>query len=161
MNAKVLRVLEYDKVIHMLEQKATSDPGRQLCRDLVPMTDLAQIQQAQTETADALTRIFQKGSLNFGSNKPLGMCLRSLEIGSTLSSEELLRIAGLLENTARVKNFGRSDKDEEQQDSLTEYFHCLEPLAPLSKEIRRCIIDVDEIADDASPALKKSGGAWY
>ena len=101
MNAKVLRVLEYDKVIHMLEQKATSDPGRQLCRDLVPMTDLAQIEQAQTETADALTRIFQKGSLNFGSNKPLGMCLRSLEIGSTLSSEELLRIAGLLENTAR------------------------------------------------------------
>ena len=78
MNAKVLRVLEYDKVIHMLEQKATSDPGRQLCRDLVPMTDLAQIEQAQTETADALTRIFQKGSLNFGSNKPLGMCLRSL-----------------------------------------------------------------------------------
>ena len=155
MNAKVLRVLEYDKVIHMLEQKATSDPGRQLCRDLVPMTDLAQIEQAQTETADALTRIFQKGSLNFGSNKPLGMCLRSLEIGSTLSSEELLRIAGLLENTARVKNFGRSDKDEEQQDSLTEYFHCLEPLAPLSKEIRRCIIDVDENADDASPALKK------
>ena len=155
MNAKVLRVLEYDKVIHMLEQKATSDPGRQLCRDLVPMTDLAQIEQAQTETADALTRIFQKGSLNFGSNKPLGMCLRSLEIGSTLSSEELLRIAGLLENTARVKNFGRSDKDEEQQDSLTEYFHCLEPLAPLSREIRRCIIDVDEIADDASPALKK------
>ena len=60
MNAKVLRVLEYDKVIHMLEQKATSDPGRQLCRDLVPMTDLAQIEQAQTETADALTRIFQK-----------------------------------------------------------------------------------------------------
>ena len=155
MNAKVLRVLEYDKVIHMLEQKATSDPGRQLCRDLVPMTDLAQIEQAQTETADALTRIFQKGSLNFGSNKPLGMCLRSLEIGSTLSSEELLRIAGLLENTARVKNFGRSDKDEEQQDSLTEYFHCLKPLAPLSKEIRRCIIDVDEIADDASPTLKK------
>lgn len=155
MNAKVLRVLEYDKVIHMLEQKATSDPGRQLCRDLVPMIDLAQIEQAQTETADALTRIFQKGSLNFGSNKPLGMCLRSLEIGSTLSSEELLRIAGLLENTARVKNFGRSDKDEEQQDSLTEYFHCLEPLAPLSKEIRRCIIDVDEIADDANPALKK------
>lgn len=155
MNAKVLRVLEYDKVIHMLEQKATSDPGRQICRDLVPMTDLAQIEQAQTETADALTRIFQKGSLNFGSNKPLGMCLRSLEIGSTLSSEELLRIAGLLENTARVKNFGRSDKDEEQQDSLTEYFHCLEPLAPLSKEIRRCIIDVDEIADDASPTLKK------
>ena len=155
MNAKVLRVLEYDKVLRMLEAKATSDPGRELCRSLEPMTDLSQIQKAQTETADALTRIFQKGSLNFGSNKSLGMSLRSLEIGSTLSMEELLRIAGLLENTARVKHYGRSEKEDDQTDSLSEYFDCLEPLTPLSAEIRRCILSEDEIADDASPALKK------
>ena len=155
MNAKVLRVLEYDKVIRMLEAKATSDPGRELCRSLEPMTDLSQIEKAQTETADALTRIFQKGSLNFGSNKPLGMCLRSLEIGSTLSMEELLRIAGLLENTARVKHYGRSEKEDDQTDSLSKYFDCLEPLTPLSAEIRRCILSEDEMADDASPALKK------
>lgn len=155
MNAKVLRVLEYDKIIRMLESKATSDPGRELCRSLSPMTDADAIEQAQTETAHALTRIFQKGNLNFGSNKPLGMCLRSLEIGSILSMEELLRIAGLLENTARVKNYGRSDKEDAGQDSLTEYFNCLEPLTPLSAEIRKCILSGDEMADDASPALKK------
>ena len=137
MNAKVLRVLEYDKIIRMLEAKASSDPGRQLCRELAPMTDREEIETAQTETADALTRLFQKGSgINFGSNKPLGMCLRSLEIGSTLSMEELLRIAGLLENTARVKSYGRSDKEEDEGDSLTGYFNALEPLTPLSKEIR-------------------------
>lgn len=155
MNAKVLRVLEYDKVIRMLEAKATSDPGRELCRSLEPMTDLSQIEKAQTETADALTRIFQKGSLNFGSNKSLGISLRSLEIGSTLSMEELLRISGLLENTARVKHYGRSEKEDGQTDSLSEYFDCLEPLTPLSAEIRRCILSEDEMADDASPALKK------
>ena len=155
MNAKVLRVLEYDKVIRILEAKATSDPGRERCRSLEPMTDLSEIEKAQTETADALTRIFQKGSINFGSNKSLGMCLRSLEIGSTLSMEELLRIAGLLENTARVKHYGRSEREEEQTDSLSEYFNCLEPLTPLSSEIRRCILSEDEMADDASPALKK------
>lgn len=155
MNAKVLRVLEYDKVIRILEAKATSAPGRELCRSLEPMTDLSEIEKAQTETADALTRIFQKGSINFGSNKSLGMCLRSLEIGSTLSMEELLRIAGLLENTARVKHYGRSEREEEQTDSLSEYFNCLEPLTPLSSEIRRCILSEDEMADDASPALKK------
>lgn len=155
MNAKVLRVLEYDKVIRILEAKATSDPGRELCRSLEPMTDLSEIEKAQTETADALTRIFQKGIINFGSNKSLGMCLRSLEIGSTLSMEELLRIAGLLENTARVKHYGRSEREEEQTDSLSEYFNCLEPLTPLSSEIRRCILSEDEMADDASPALKK------
>ena len=155
MNAKVLRVLEYDKVIRILEAKATSDPGRELCRSLEPMTDLSEIEKAQTETADALTRIFQKGSINFGSNKSLGMCLRSLEIGSTLSMEELLRIAGLLENTARVKHYGRSEREEEQTDSLSEYFNCLEPLTPLSSEIRRCILSEDEMAGDASPTLKK------
>lgn len=155
MNAKVLRVLEYDKMIRMLENKATSDPGRELARNLIPMTDPWEIETAQTETADALTRIFQKGSLNFGSNKSLGMCLRSLEIGSTLSMEELLRIAGLLENTARVKNYGRSDKEEAASDSLTEYFNCLEPLTPLSTEIRKCILSDDEMADDASSNLKK------
>ena len=156
MNAKVLRVLEYDKIIRMLEAKASSDPGRQLCRELAPMTDREEIETAQTETADALTRLFQKGSgINFGSNKPLGMCLRSLEIGSTLSMEELLRIAGLLENTARVKSYGRSDKEEDEGDSLTGYFNALESLTPLSKEIRRCIISEEDMADDASPNLKR------
>ena len=155
MNEKVLRVLEFNKVIHMLEEKATSDPGRAICRSLVPMTDLAQIERAQEQTADALTRIFQKGSLNFGNNHALGMSLRSLEIGSTLSMEELLRIAGLLENTARVKNYGRSERDDAAGDSLTEDFNDLEPLTPLSSEIRRCILTPEEMADDASPNLKR------
>ncbi len=155
MNAKVLRVLEYDKIIRLLEGKATSDPGRGLCRALVPMIDLEEIERAQTETADALTRMFQKGSLNFGNNKPLGMSLRSLEIGSALSIEELLRIAGLLENAARVKSYGSSDREDATADSLTEDFSSLEPLPSLSREIRRCIPSEEEIADDASPNLKR------
>ena len=155
MNAKVLRVLEYDKVIRMLEDKATSAPGRELCRALVPMTDLSEIEAAQEETAAALARIFRKGSISFGNNRPLGMSLRSLEIGSTLSAPELLGIAGLLENAARVKNYGRQEKDDEAADCLTEDFQFLEPLTPLSSEIRRCILSEEEIADDASANLKR------
>ena len=155
MNAKVLRVLEYDKVIRMLEDKATSAPGRELCRALVPMTDLSEIEAAQEETAAALARIFRKGSISFGNNRPLGMSLRSLEIGSPLSAPELLGIAGLLENAARVKNYGRQEKDDEAADCLTEDFQFLEPLTPLSSEIRRCILSEEEIADDASANLKR------
>ena len=155
MNAKVLRVLEYDKVIRMLEEKATSAPGRELCRALVPMTDLSEIEAAQEETAAALARIFRKGSISFGNNRPLGMSLRSLEIGSPLSAPELLGIAGLLENAARVKNYGRQEKDDEAADCLTEDFQFLEPLTPLSSEIRRCILSEEEIADDASANLKR------
>lgn len=155
MNAKVLRVLEYDKVIRMLEEKASSAPGRELCRSLAPMTDPADIEAAQEETAAALARLFHKGSINFGNNRPLGMSLKSLEIGSALSVPELMGIAGLLENAARVKNYGRQDREDEAADCLTEDFNFLEPLTPLSSEIRRCILSEEEIADDASANLKR------
>lgn len=154
MNEKVLRTLEYTKVIESLMEKATSDPGRELCRNLLPMTDLDDINLAQTQAADALTMLFQKGSTSFGGNKPVSMALRSLEIGSTLSVPELLKIAGLLENVSRIKSYGRGQREEETQNSLTDYFTALEPLTLLSSEIRRCILSEDEIADDASPGLK-------
>ena len=154
MNSKVLRVLEYNKIIEQLSEKATSEPGRILCRELVPMTDLEEINHAQAETSDALSRLFKKGSTSFGGNKDLGMCIKSLEIGSVLSIAELLKIAALLENVNRIKAYGRSERDDTPVDSLDEYFDRLEPLTPLANEIRRCILSEEEIADDASPTLK-------
>lgn len=154
MNSKVLHVLEYNKIIEQLVDKATSEPGRKLCRELVPMTDLEQINRTQTETADALSRIFKKGSTSFGGNKDLGMCIKSLEVGSSLSIPELLNIAALLENVNRIKAYGRSEREDTPEDTLNEYFNGLEPLTPLANEIRRCILSEDEIADDASPTLK-------
>lgn len=155
MNSKVLRVLEYNKIIERLTDKATSEQGRKLTAALEPMTDLEAIKKAQTETADALGYLLRKGSTSFGGNKDLGMCIRSLEIGSTLSIAELLRIAAFLENVNRVKSYGRKEREDTPADSLDEYFESLEPLTPLSNEIRRCILSEEEIADDASPALKK------
>lgn len=154
MNEKVLQTLEYTKIIDALTEKATSDPGRELCRKLVPMTDTSAIELAQTETADALTMLFKKGSTSFGGNKNVSTALRSLEIGSTLSASELLKIAGLLDNVSRIKAYGRGQKEEETENSLTGYFDALEPLTPLSGEIRRCILSEEEIADDASAGLK-------
>lgn len=155
MNSKVLRVLEYNKIIERLTDKATSEQGRKLTAALEPMTDLEAIKKAQTETADALGYLLRKGSTSFGGNKDLGMCIRSLEIGSTLSIEELLWIAAFLENVNRIKSYGRKEREDTPADSLDEYFESLEPLTPLSNEIRRCILSEEEIADDASPALKK------
>ncbi len=154
MNEKVLRVLEYNKIIDLLTDRATSDPGRKLCRALTPSCDLEEINRTQEETKDALSRLFKKGSTSFGGNKDLGFAIKSLEIGSSLSTSELLKIAALLENTARIKAYGRSDKEDAPKDSLDEYFDGLEPLTPLSTEIRRCILSEDEISDDASSNLK-------
>lgn len=155
MNSKVLRVLEYHKIIDRLTEKASSEPGKRLTAALVPMTDLEEIRTAQTQTADALGRLFAKGSTSFGSNKDLGMSLKSLEVGSVLSITELLRIAFFLENVNRIKAYGRRDRDDIPGDSLDIYFDSLEPLTPLANEINRCILSEEEIADDASPALKR------
>lgn len=154
MNSKVLRVLEYNKIIDRLTEKATSEQGKKLTAALKPMTDLDAITQAQTETADALGYLFRKGSTSFGSNKDLGACIKSLEVGSVLSIGELLRIAAFLENVNRIKAYGRKEREDAPTDSLDIYFDALEPLTPLSFEIRRCILSEEEIADDASPTLK-------
>lgn len=154
MNSKVLRVLEYHKIIDQLTEKATSAPGRKLAAALLPMTDPEEIETAQTQTADALSRLFGKGSTSFGGNRDLGLSIRSLEVGSVLSASELLAIASFLENVNRIKTYGRRDRDDIPGDSLDIFFDSLEPLTPLSNEIRRCILSEEEIADDASPALK-------
>ena len=78
MNSKALHVLEYDKIIERLTEKASSEPGRMLCRELLPMVALDEIEHAQKETGDALSRLFKKGSTSFGGNKDLGRCIKSL-----------------------------------------------------------------------------------
>lgn len=154
MNKKVLQTLEYHKIIAQLIQKADSDPGRKMCEALLPETDLSEIQTAQTETADALSRLFRYGSTSFGGNNDLGFSLKSLEVGSSLSIPELLKIAGFLENVSRIKAYGRSERDESVQDSLSQFFEDLTPLSSISAEIRRCLLSEEEVADDASPELK-------
>lgn len=154
MNEKVLQTLEYYKIIDKLTEKAGSEPGRKMCQNLRPHTDLSVITKAQTQTSDALSRLFRKGSTSFGGNKDLGYTLKSLSIGSTVSIMELLNIAGLLENVNRIKSYGKSEREDEERDSLDDFFTSLEPLTLLSQEIRRCILSEDEISDDASPDLK-------
>ena len=155
MNKKVLYTLEYDKIIESLTDKADSEPGKALCRELIPEMDLEKVKQAQRETSDALSRILKYGSTSFGGNKDLGYSIKSLEIGSALSAPELLKIAAFLENTARIKSYGRGEKEDAGKDSLTPYFENLAPLSPISEEIRRCILSEEEFADDASPELKR------
>lgn len=154
MNQKVLKTLEYNKIIDMLTEKADSEPGKRLCRKLLPSTDLEEIVKNQKLTEDALGRLFKVGSTSFGSNSDLNFSIKSLEIGSTLSIVELMKIASMLDNVSRIKTYGKKDREDAPDDSLTEYFEQLTPLTQVANEINRCILAEDEIADDASPKLK-------
>lgn len=153
MNPKVLKTLEFHKIIELLKEEAGSDLGRRLCLELTPSTNLHEIKKLQQQTSDALTRIWQKDSVSFSGLHDIGESLKRLEIGSTLGMGELLRISSLLKVANRIKTFSRRE-DADNTDSLDELFEEIEPLTNLNKEIEKCIISEEEMADDASYNLK-------
>ena len=155
MNEKALKTLEYNKIIDQLTELAGSPLAKDLCRDLKPSADIYEIQTAQKETSDALLRILRKGSISFSGVTDVRGILKRLEIGSILSINELLRICKLLEACNRVKTYSRRETEEETRDSLDDLFETLQPLTPISTEIRRCILSEDEISDDASNTLRQ------
>ena len=155
MNQKALQTLEFYKIIERLTDFAHSEPGKKLCRELVPSSDFHEIVQNQTETADAVSRVRMKGSLSFAGVSDVGDSLKRLEIGGSLSAHELLSISGLLTCAARAKNYGRHPENQAiPDDSLDGMFRALEPLTNVNQEITRCILSEEEIADDASPGLR-------
>lgn len=155
MNEKSLQKLEYNKIIDLLKEHASSEAGKIRCQSLKPMINLDAINSAQEQTAAAFTRLVKKGRLSFSGCHPVEDSLMRLEVGSALGNSELLRICKLCETANRAKTYGRHDTIEELADCLDSYFEQLTPLTPLTNEIRRCIIDEDEISDDASSNLRQ------
>ena len=151
MEERSLHILEFDKIIEMLSGYATSEAGRALCAKIRPSTNLRKIREYQKNTTDARDRIQKKGgSLSFRGVKDISETLARLNVNASLSQAELLKVSSLLTVTERAKSYG---DNEEIKDSLSEEFSVLEPLVSLNREIRRCILSEDEMADDASPAL--------
>ena len=155
MNGKVLKTLEYNKIIDRLESHADSESGKTLCRTLLPSSDIELIRTMQAETSSALSRILKNGNISFSSAYDLNIQLKRLELGGVLNASELLKVSALLENAALVKKYGKKDRNSTEDDCLDALFDSIVPVEKLSAEIRRCIIDENEISDSASPALSK------
>ncbi len=155
MNQKVLKTLEYYKILEHLEGYAASVDTKKRIRELVPSTDMDEINHLQETTKDALSRLYKSSNITFAGLHNVHGSLKRLSIGGSLNMVELLQISSLLEVAKRAKSYDRSDRNEEKTDSLTDIFAQVEPLTPLHEEIKRCIISEDEVADDASPELFK------
>lgn len=153
MNNKALKILEYNKIIDMLESKAGSENGKKKCKSLTPSNDFKEVINNQQDTDDAVSRILKNGSVSFACNKDLSMAIKRLEKGSTLHTTELLDICDVLEGTLRIKNYLKKEHPDDESDSLYRFFEMLEPVPSLTASIRRAIISEDEIADEASPEL--------
>ena len=152
MNKKVLKTLEYDKIIDMLVEEADSALGKDSARRLRPSSDHGEIVAMQAETSHALTRLFHHGALSFHGLTDIRSSLVPLAKGGTLGAGELLRIGALLEAAKRAVEF---DKKDEETDFLSGRFDGLQTFPEIRREISRCILSEDEISDDASSELKR------
>lgn len=149
MNNKSLSTLEYNKIISRLVSFACSDGAKQILHKLEPMTDIDKINTALDYTNDALTRVCQKGSVDFSRIKDIRGSIARLKVGSSLNALELLNISMLLECAARIKGYY-----EQRADSIQPLIDMLDPVTLLNNAIKKCIISEDEISDDASANLR-------
>lgn len=156
MNTKIFEILEFQKIQDMLENCATCEPGKELCRNLYPETDIEKIQILQEETSAAKERVKHGGPVSFGKVTKLDRILEKAESNETLTPAELLRIWDLLDTATKAKKYGCREIPEEERDLLDGRFNQLSPLPKLQTEIKRCIRSDTDLHDSASAGLEKA-----
>ena len=153
MNKKVLQTLEFNKIIDMLVDEADSPLAKENARNLLPSSHRDEIIGWQAETSHALMRLLKQGKPGFHGLRDIRSSLVPLEKGATLGMGELLDLCRCLEIARSAIAY--NNKFEDLQDALSGRFASLIDLPDLRREINRCIISPEEMADDASPELKR------
>ena len=154
MNEKVIKVLEYDKIINKLKDRASSQPGKELAAVLKPSDNFEEVKQLLKETTDAVICILRKGSPPLGGIHDIRSFLKRAEAGGMLTPGELLKIADVLRVSRKLKGYIPQDKIE-LEETNTIYLLCssLGTNKTLEDRLSQAIESEDELSDYASPAL--------
>ena len=153
MNPKISGLLEFNKIVDLLAEQAGSLPAKERIRGLGPMTNRRMIQDALTETTEAVSVITYKGSIPVGDMGDISGILGMARRGRCLSMREILQVRRILAITREVKGFLSSDMPDGLS-ILPELCELLVPLPALEQDIDRSILSEDEMADNASTALR-------
>lgn len=155
MDTKIFEILEYQKILQMLEKCATSAPGAEKCRALLPETEIEVIKRMQEETSAAKERITHGTHISFSKVSDLTRIFENLESGNPLTPAQLLQINDLLDTASKAKKYGCREIPEEERDALDARFNQLSPLVKIQDEIKRCIRSDTDLQDTASAGLEK------
>ena len=148
MNQKVLKTIEYTKIIAMLIEEAESSLGKEKAEALLPSSDFYEVERNLLETEEAESRIRVKGSISFRGIMDIRPYFPRLQLGASLSVFELYQVARMLESSKKVKEQGG-----EIEDSLRAYFEEIDSLEEIRRELSRSIESEERLFDDASKEL--------
>ena len=152
MKEKTLNVLEYDKIIDMLAEKAGSEMTRKIISELRPFDNVSQIRESQGETTEAVRLINYKGPLPVGGFYDIEESVSFARKGGTLTMAQLLKILYNMKTAERVVSFLKGDIPEVP--IICSVTELLAVHKRLSEEIDRCILSEDEMSDNASGELR-------
>ena len=148
---KTLSTLEYDKIIRMLVECASTDGAKARAASLSPTDDYDVILSRQRRTDDAKRLINTKGYPAFSAQERVVSAADRAYKGAILSPQELIEIGALLRSARAVLDYSSTDRSFET--TLDELFDRLMPMRDLEGRISRAILSEDMIADEASPTL--------
>ena len=134
MNKKVLKTLEYEKILERLASKSTCPAGRDACMAIRPLDQKDDILHLLDETGDAIDRTIKYGHFSAAGAYDPSEYAPALEKGGTLTASELLRVAGLLSVVESALSYSSESKDP-INDSLNHHFEDLTALETLRREI--------------------------
>lgn len=147
---KSLHKLELKSVLSLLADQASSEHAKQLCQEILPLTDVDDIRVLLDQTSAACHLIVKKGSPSFSGLKDVSESLARADRGGSLSAGELLKIASVLRVARNVKNYAETDA---VSSVLDPYFMELMANKYLEEKIDHSILSEEEIADSASAEL--------
>lgn len=153
MNEKSLRTLEFNKILEMLIGKCISAMGKEQAINLKPSTDISEINRMQDYTSESSGMILKKGSLPMGGIRDIRPQLKRVGVMGVLSVEELLAVGDFLYVCRKIASYGEKESKNDHFPLLDDMFACISLLPALEKEIARCIMPPDQVADDASQTL--------
>lgn len=155
MERRILRTLEFNKIIAMLMEKTTSELGRELAEELEPFIHIDVVRHAQRQTEEASTVLRVKGSVPMGGIRNIRGPIQRARLNSIIAPMELLDIATTLHAGRRLKQFISDISEENELSILQDLVDRIEGLRELEAEIKRCIDDNGEVVDSASLELRQ------
>lgn len=154
MNEKALKTLEYIKVRDRLTAQAISPMGKEKCAELTPVSDIGEITRWQKETTEAVNMSLKKGRLPLGGIKDIRAHLERAKAGGVLAIDELMAVGEFLYVCRKVKNYSKQENKADVFPALEDYFNIVKTINSVENEITRCILNEQEISDDASSGLR-------
>jgi len=152
-NRKTLTVLEFDRIIRMLESKTSTAMGRERAASLVPETSFDVVSRRLAETDEAFVVESRFGPAPLSGIRDVRPSLDRVRIGGVLSPEELWDIAETIAAGRRLKRFVLRVRGEVAIPSLAALAEGLPDLSDVEEPIRRSVGENGEILDGASDEL--------